>query len=481
VGTPVYMPPEQATGDAEAIDHRSDIYSLGAILYELLTLQAPIEKDGGHLAVLLRVAHGEIVPPEQRNPQRARAGKVPRELAAIAMKAMARDKQDRYPNVEALRKDIEWYQQGRSVSAKEDTRREMIWKFVKRNKALSAATLVVAVVLLWSSVVNFLARREAEAAHAQTKERTEKAVPALVQAARLGLVQRDYQNALDQVNLALVYAPDDADALLLKGQLLIVRQDFAGARTFLEKYLSQKSSDAEAKTLLDLCQKPHPNDEATSLAFARLFNQQEGYGLIDGVLAPYGKTSVEARNFLLQKYRKKIEESWPRLGARLDVTTDGLRLAFNQLADLRDLAPLRGLPLTYLDLSFSPQVQDLTPLKGMPLTSLDLWNCDLVSDLTPLRGMPLTFFSTTSNRLTDLAPLQGMPLKILKFGHCAGIRDLTPLQDLNLTELHFSVGPISRNIHQLRRMKSLRTIVLADHGTFTAADFWKRYDAGEFK
>jgi tetratricopeptide (TPR) repeat protein len=357
----------------------------------------------------------------------------------------------------------------------------MLWKFVKRNKALSTATVVVAAVLVWSSVVNFLARREAEVANSQTKERTEQAVPALVKAARLGVVQRDYQNALDQVNLALAYSPDNADALLLKGQLLIVQQDFTGARTYLEKFLVQNKSDAQAKALLDLCQKPHPDDEATSLAFARVFNQQEAYGLIDGALARYGNTSAQARTVLLQKYRKKIEESWPGLGARLDVTTDGLRLDFNNLADLRDLAPLRDLPLTYLDLSFSPQVQDLTPLKGMQLTSLNLWSCDLVSDLTPLRSMPLTHFSSSSNRLTDLTPLQGMPLKIIHFGHCAGIRDLTPLHDLELTAMRFGPGPIARNMYQLRRMKSLRTIDVTDRGTFTAAEFWKRYDAGEFK
>jgi serine/threonine protein kinase len=481
LGTPVYMPPEQAVGSAQTVDHRSDVYSLGAILYELLTLEPPIEKAGGQLAVLMRVARGEIVPPEQRSPQRARAGKIPKELAAIAMKAMAKEKQDRYPNVEVLRKDIEWFQQGRSVSAKEDTAREMIWKFIKRNKTFTAATVVVAAVVLWSMVVNFLARREAEAANIQTKERTEKAVPALVKAARLGVTQRDYQNALDQVNLALLYTSDDADALLLKAQLLIVQQDFAGARTFLEKYLAQKPSDAEAKNLLVLCQKPRPDDEATSLAFARIFNQQGAYGLIDGALSHYGKTSVEARNYLLAKYRKKIEESWPGLGGRLSITTDGLRLEFNQLAQLRDLAPLNGIPLTYLNLSFSQQVQDLTPLKGMPLTSLDVWGCDRVSDLAPLRGMPLKYFSTSSNSLTDLTPLQGMPLKIVHFGHCGGIRDLTPLQESELTEMRFAPGPVAKNMHQLRQMKSLKRIEVTDRGTFTVGEFWKRYDAGEFK
>src|SRR5262249_52266215 len=158
--------------------------------------------------------------------QRARAGKLPKELSAIAMKALAKSPQQRYPSVEALRRDIERFQEGRSVSAKEDTYREAAWKLVKRNKGIRAATGSVGVVLLWSSFVNYHARR-------QTQERTEKAVPALVEAARLGVERRNYPNALKQVDLALAYTPDDADALLLKGQLLIVQHDYAGARTAL--------------------------------------------------------------------------------------------------------------------------------------------------------------------------------------------------------------------------------------------------------
>src|SRR5208337_2742801 len=106
VGTPVYMPPEQASGNLPAIDQRSDVYSLGAILYEMLTLQPPIDKEGGYLAILMRVIEGEIMPPQKRNRQRAWAGKIPKELAAIAMKALATNPQDRYPNAQALRHDI---------------------------------------------------------------------------------------------------------------------------------------------------------------------------------------------------------------------------------------------------------------------------------------------------------------------------------------------------------------------------------------
>ena len=121
LGTPVYMPPEQAAGKIDAIDQRSDIYSLGAILYEMLTLQRPWTRKAATWPSSCGWWKERSSRRSSGSRQRAKAGKIPNELSAIAMKALAKEKEQRYPNVEALRRDIERFQEGRSVSAKEDT------------------------------------------------------------------------------------------------------------------------------------------------------------------------------------------------------------------------------------------------------------------------------------------------------------------------------------------------------------------------
>ncbi|MBY0525409.1 MAG: protein kinase [Gemmataceae bacterium] len=569
LGTPVYMPPEQATGRVDAIDHRSDIYSLGAILYEVLALQPPIDKEGGYLAVLMRVMQGEIIPPEQRAPKRARAGKIPKELAAVAMKAMATNPQDRYQNVEALRTDIERFQEGRSVSAKDDTFKEMTWKLVKRNKTVSAFTTVLAVVVLWALVANGLAQRDVEKAKADSQakqmelvNRTRNAVPALVVAARQVANAGNIQVAREQVELALLYEPTDANAHLLRGQILLGQKEWTTARGELEQYLQQKN-DADVKKLLELCSTGKVNDAATQSAVAEVLGRQNVPGpaipLLDEVAA-----ERKRREPLLPVYRKQIEVNWKGLGGKLSLGQDaqfdlnfwkcrqvttldplkGMQLNTLNLdsTSVQDLTPLKGMPLTTLDLHGCGQVRDLTPLQGMSLTTLDLFGCGQVHDLTPLKGVPLTSLNLFGCRqVHDLTPLQGMPLSTLNLGLCSQVRDisalkgmplsrlylhgcsqlqdlrplqgmsltqlelqwcgqvydlsplkgmpltwlnldntpvkdLTPLQGMNLQKILFNPKIVTKGMEYLRQMKSLTNL-----NDLPPAEFWKRYDAGEFK
>src|SRR5271168_2722382 len=100
IGTPAYMSPEQAAGDLDKLGPRSDVYSLGATLYCLLTGKAPFAGDDlGEM--LRRVNRGEFPPPCQVDPS------IDKALEAVCLKAMATDPAGRYASARALAEDVE--------------------------------------------------------------------------------------------------------------------------------------------------------------------------------------------------------------------------------------------------------------------------------------------------------------------------------------------------------------------------------------
>lgn len=126
------------------------------------------------------------------------------------------------------------------------------------------------------------------------------------------------------------------------------------------------------------------------------------------------------------------------------------------------------------------QVNDLTPLKGMPLTSLNLYHCVGLRDFSPLAGMKLTRLSVQNcGQVRDLAWMRGMPLTELDI-RGIGATDLTPLQGMPLDVVYLNPKGITNGMQTLRQMKGLRIIGIGND-RYQAAEFWKRYEAGEFK
>ena len=141
VGTPAYMPPEQAAGELDQIDERSDVYSLGAILYEILCGRPP-HLGKSVVEVLSKVFEGNIVNPLVREPEASP------ELAAICMRALGREREDRYASAQELAEDVRRFQVGKLVHAHTYSIRELLWRWIRRHRAaLAVATAMLAIAL----------------------------------------------------------------------------------------------------------------------------------------------------------------------------------------------------------------------------------------------------------------------------------------------------------------------------------------------
>ena len=139
LGTPHYIAPEQAAGASKELTPAADVYSLGAILYELLAGRPPFVADTP--LETLRLA-AETPPPAPRNFEAA----IPRDLEVICLKCLAKEPSARYRSAAALAEDLERWLEGRTILARPSTPVERAWRWTKRNPvaaALSGALLIV--------------------------------------------------------------------------------------------------------------------------------------------------------------------------------------------------------------------------------------------------------------------------------------------------------------------------------------------------
>ena len=152
LGTPSYMAPEQAGGKNREIGPPADIYSLGAILYELLVGRPPF-RAGNPIDTIRQVIEQEPVPPRQLEPR------VPHDLETICLKCLEKDPARRFASAMALADDLRRFLEGDPIQARPTPAWERAWKWGKRRKAIVALLAVSTLAALEHGPVRRLAQR----------------------------------------------------------------------------------------------------------------------------------------------------------------------------------------------------------------------------------------------------------------------------------------------------------------------------------
>ena len=469
IGTPLYMSPEQAEMSGLDVDTRSDIYSLGVLLYELLTGRTPFDPEEFMRKGIdeIRRAIREQEPPMpstalqtmrlelrttvalHRQADSAKmAGLLRGDLDWIVMKCLEKDRSRRYDTANGLALDLQRHLANEVVTARPPSNVYRLQKLIRRNKLAFAAGAAVAATFAIGSAVSVWQAVRANRALDELRA----TAPAFAAQARALAGRERFPEAIEKLDYAIKLRPDATDYLLAKADLLQCQLRFAEAAALYRAALRLAPENARAQANAALCDQlqaellaqPNLSRESVVKLFAAMTAERRSAA----ELLTIGRMVGNEKKLILDYWMERLKDLPipPELPIekRLTLAADGNLALDLSKTPISDLALLADMPLVDLNLNGCTAITDFRPLSGLPLRRLFLDGTKMI-DLAPLAKVrTLKTLSLQLTGVRDLSPLQGLPIESLDLFECK-VSDLTPLHDSPLRILglqHATVGDL---------------------------------------
>ncbi|MFO0840021.1 MAG: serine/threonine-protein kinase [Phycisphaerae bacterium] len=326
LGTLCWASPEQAESRPGGVDVRTDVYSLGVILYQMLTGHMPYDVSGSMREVLNRIVAAEPLRP--RLVPNPRAGALDDEVETITLKCLSKERERRYQNAGDLAADIRRYLAGEAIEAKRDSALYVFGKFLGRNRVTASLVAGIALLTIFSGglLLRLWQISQVEAAQLEARESAEIAttfaeLTAQTLEANKGRLAGPYNPAVEQM-LAATAGKLDAHALEQPAEEFNLRNAIADAFRVMELY--QQACEQRAAALRAARAAYGDQDEHCASALC-------DYGSALQALGEYAN-AVKAFQESLEIRRRLFSPESDEVTRSLSAVADGLALAGDPVA-----------------------------------------------------------------------------------------------------------------------------------------------------
>ncbi len=254
MGTPAYLSPEQVRGDSPAIDHHTDIYSLGVTLYEVITRHKPFDGQTRE-QIITGICTTEPVRPRRLDPH------VPTDLETVCLRAMEKEPARRHATAALLAEDLRRFAEGRPILSRRVSRLERTAKWVRRHKALTAAAIATTAVVILASGLTWSVR---SARHREGEQ--------LLRQAYEQLAYFDYRTpGLEQsrIDRAQALGADANETRLVRALARISTTPWSESIQRLQEVLASDPTNLRAWYLLAWVQRENGQHADTKATFAQ--------------------------------------------------------------------------------------------------------------------------------------------------------------------------------------------------------------------